>query len=156
MLTAAVLSWNAQILIGIISGQSYEEAVSNVEFEPIMWDAMSSIIQNENEALALDCIKATVDNIQKSKEYNLTGVGKSILKGCMLETTKNYLLKYLFESKSGPYSSLLKAALKNKTMKDIRQLLTLNFDLKTSEIDDILSFIPIQFIDSATGKINIP
>jgi hypothetical protein len=156
MLTAAVLTWQAQIIVNMLSGKTYEQAISDIDLDPILWEAMTSALSNKNEGLVLDCIKATVDNIQKNKEYNLTGAGKAVLYGCIPETLKNLLLEYIFNNKSGPYSSMLKKAFKNKTLKDIRQILAINFSLKTSEIDEILKFIPSQFIDGATGKINIP
>lgn len=155
MLTAAILTWQAQIIVNMLSGKTYEQAMSDIDFDPILWGAMTRVISNKNEGLVLDCIKATVDKIQQSKEYNLTGAGKAVLFGCIPETLKNLLLEYIFNSKSGPYSSMLKQAFKNKTLKDVRQILATNFNLKTSEIDNILKFIPSQFIDGATGKINI-
>lgn len=148
MLTTAYINWQMDVLIHMIGGMSYEEAVKNVDYADVAWEGMTAPIKKEDLSGSLDCVNAMIETYNKTKEFNFTTAGKMSLR-CLLELAKSKLFeKYICKANS-PYSKWLKEQFRNKTMRSIQEAIMKNFNCTYQDTYDIMRLIPAQLLDSS-------
>jgi hypothetical protein len=147
VLTAAFINWQVQILINIMGGMSYEEAVKNVNYTEVAWEGLTSLMKNENLFIGLECLFASVNVIKKEGGLNFMN-SKTAIQACLLEIFKHKSFARLISDSNSPYFYLLDKSIANKKTNKIINNLTQGLQCSDEELGDIFSIIPEEILDT--------
>ncbi len=147
MLFSAYLNWQVQIFIKMIGGESFEEAVSDVNvYQSAIWSGLTSVVEDNRSADALNCIKSTVDILQKNKEYDYS-LYSQVFVSCVIQFAKTELFNKILLNKNSPYSKALVKAFEGERLEDVRKNIRILFNCTNNDIDLILKQIPKEILN---------
>ena len=129
--------------------------VKNIEVEARITYPRQPWVVSEKEALYIDCIKATVEKIKESKQYNLSNINKALVFGCVKEIIKSKLLDKIVNER-GSYGNFVRKSLNKLKTKDIIKVLKNELGFSDKEIIETITFIPKKYIDDLTDEIEFP
>jgi hypothetical protein len=144
-LASAYINWQVQILIRMICGMTYEDAVADVDYSAVAWQGLTNAINNDKTVMALDCVRAGVEEFENTKEITF-----DIARACLLDILQDIAIKKLISDKNSPYGKFLynKLMTKNGSKKAFMQQLTIVFNCTSEQAMEIMRFIPAEIIDS--------
>ncbi len=141
MLFATYLNWQMQIFTLMLDGYKYEEAVCKVKYEDAIWVGLTSIIDNHHLSGALNCVRATIKNVEKP-DINFAEIGFD----CIVELLKSGGMEYLISRPNSPYQISISRALNGKNRGKILKTLK-NMGLTEKEAIDFLGMFPKEIIN---------
>ena len=147
MVTSAYINWQVNVLINMIGGMTYEEAVKNVDYGDVVWKGMTAAIKADEVSASLDCLNASIEAYKKSKELNFK-TSKQMIISCSIELFKSAAFQKLIKDTNSPYSKMLKKLFKNKKMREIQENIMTTFNCSYSDTYQFLRLIPQQILDS--------
>jgi hypothetical protein len=147
VLTAAYINWQVQILINIMGGMTYEEAVKNVDYTEVTWEGITSIMKNEKLFIGLECLFASVQKIRQTNEFDFNN-NKKIANACFLELLKHSAFKKLISDNNSIFYYYLEKSLRGNTAEEVIYNLKKALNCTDSQIAEIMAVIPVEFFDT--------
>ena len=156
MLISAYINWQVQIVIRMLCGIPYEEAVKNIDYQRVAWNALTSVVENNNIVTGLNCIKAGLNEFERSKQLNLTtGVDMGI--ACLIEIVKDKVIQKLISDSNGPYGKFLYENLKkrNHSKSELLRTICIVFNCHSDVALEMMRFIPTEAINALVDDLDL-
>ena len=134
MLLAAYVDWQIQIFISMLEGYSFEEATIKVDYTGALWVGLTSAIESHTLSGALNCVKASINEIEKKHEFSWGTVSYT----CLFQLLKSELVQNIVSAPNSPYQTLISKVLKGKSESEILFILE-EIGLTKKEAAEMLS-----------------
>ena len=124
---------------------TFEDAVANVDYERVAWEGLTSAIESDKTVMALECVKAAVDEYTKNKELDLR-IGEA----CVIEIVKHVAIKKLISDKNSPFAKYLHDNLKKSdhSKTEFLRHICIVFNCHSDTALEIMRIIPAEIIDA--------
>ena len=145
----AYINWQVQILIKMICGESYEDAVANVDYSGVVWSGLTSAIENDKTIMVLNCVQAAIEEYEKKKEVNL-----SVGYACGIEIMKHRMIKRFLSDKNSVYGKYLHKNLKKQdhSKTEFLRKICITFNCHSDTALEIMRIVPAEITDAMHGS----
>ena len=137
---SAYINWQIQILCRMLCGESYEEAVSNVDYSSVAWSGLTSAIESDKTVMVLSCLSSALDKFQETNELDFLTLGWV----CGLEMLQYQSIKRLIGDPNSIYGKFLYENLKkrNHSKSELLRNICITFNCTSETALEIMRLIP--------------